>query len=182
MEKTERIDTAIEKFNKRDFESALQLFLKSIEENPEDFRAYNYAGIIFGMANLTDNAEKYFDKAIELKPEFSDAYSNKGIVLSGKGRHEEALNFFKKAKSISPGNQSNYYNHAVALQECGRIDESLIEFEKTIMINPENAAAHFHLSGTRVSCSEGLAGRQYQNARDASVRLPPPIPLDQWQR
>lgn len=146
MKETKFYDSAVDKFKHRDFNSALQLFLRSIEEDPENFKAYNYAGIIFGMADSTERASKYFDKAIELKPEFSDAYSNKGIVLSGQGRYEEALSFFQKAKSIAPANEMNYYNHAVALQEIGKIHEAICEFRKTIMINKNNAQAHFHLA------------------------------------
>ena len=73
--------------------SATVHFQEAIRINPEDERAYNNLGMIFGQQGNLKAAKNYFEKVLELNPR-SDAFNNLGVVYLNTEHYEKAVRCF----------------------------------------------------------------------------------------
>ncbi len=97
------------KFDKQEYDDAIENYKKAIELEPGSAAAYN----MLGMANRfkygqTRNIEylneevKSFEKAIELDPEYWVAIINLGSTYYTSCHIKRALPFFKRALKLNP--------------------------------------------------------------------------------
>lgn len=146
LENSRLYESAIDKFNEGDYNSALNVFLKLAEEGENDFRVFNYLGVIYSYAGSYENAVKYFRETVKSNPEYANAYSNLGIIHSNLGDFSKAAEYFEKAVEKENNNYLTFYNYGIALKESGKIKEAFEAMKKSVFLNNSFAAAHFHLS------------------------------------
>ena len=67
-------ELGIQAIQEEDYEKAVELFTKAMEENPEDSIGYINFGNLLASMNENDRAERFFQKAITLDEEAATAY------------------------------------------------------------------------------------------------------------
>lgn len=146
MEDSVLYKLAVDKFNSGNYNSALGDFLKLADEGRNDFRVYNYLGVLYSYAQSYENAIKYFRETIDCNPEYANAYANLGIIYNNTTEFDKAGEYFEKSLQTDKSNYLTYYNYGIALKESGKIEDASEAMKKCVSLNNSYAAAHFHLA------------------------------------
>jgi len=113
----------ITEYEKGNYQEAIELYNKGINNNPDDACLFNNRGLAYYSLEQYKKAISDYDKAIELKPDFTDAYYNRGLAYFRKGSyynfepHKKAIEDFTKAIELKPDFVDAYYNRAVTYTE-----------------------------------------------------------------
>lgn len=81
---------------------ALEYVTKYLENNHQDYLAYDKLGLIYLDLGQLDKAKKEFLKALEIKPTYAGGYLHTGEVLKQQGKTNEAIASYQKALEIHP--------------------------------------------------------------------------------
>ena len=87
-------------FARSDYELALFDFNSSVEANPEDYRAYYYAGIVLSIMRRDSEAEAAFDKSLALNMYQPYLYLRRARCYYNMGRFHDALVDLDKARAL----------------------------------------------------------------------------------
>lgn len=101
-----------ERLKMDDYNGAMNDFLKVIELNSNDARAYNNIAHLLHTRHLLDQALSNVNKAIELDSTVSTYYLNRGVIYMSKGNLREALDDFTEAIRINENNADSYKSRA----------------------------------------------------------------------
>jgi tetratricopeptide (TPR) repeat protein len=128
---------AKEQMIKGNFDTALEILDKALEEDPNHIQANYHRGICLAEKRRFDEAIAAFDKTTMLEPKEANAYFNKGKILWNEKRWEEALPALEKA-----------IEHATNLEEPNRASVWLLKAESHYELyldkfheNPEEAGS-----------------------------------------
>ena len=88
-------------FFKKNFNKAIEYYLKTIELRPNDAHAYNNLGNSYKEIKNYSKAINAFQNAIILKPDYASAHYNLGIVYQKNKNFEIALDSYRKAARLS---------------------------------------------------------------------------------
>jgi tetratricopeptide (TPR) repeat protein len=128
---------AVKQFNYMEYERALQLFEKFLNQKiiHEDIYRLSIASAI--------NIRK-FEKALEYHLELSSAselnsddYCNLGLIKGYLNKHEESYEAFEKSLSLNSKNIHTLNNRGYFLNVQGRYDEAIQDFDFAILIDPD---------------------------------------------
>lgn len=78
------------------------MYNKTIQLNPDDFRAYVNKGIVLGILKKYNLALKAFDAALKLNINDYKAHLNKGLTLEKLGKYDLSLESYNKALELEP--------------------------------------------------------------------------------
>jgi hypothetical protein len=94
-------------FRKGDFDEAIELLTKAIEQNAHDSEAYLYRGqaYITKGSEFSGPAIADYSEAIRLSPEDCEAYYNRAIAYRRKGESTKALQDDMMARRLDPAAQ-----------------------------------------------------------------------------
>ncbi len=92
--------------NNKDFDIAIEYFLKSIEANPDFSRPLNNLGNTYLLQNRYDDAIPYLRKAIDAEPNWYLPYKNLGLAYFNQGNNGQAV--IEWEKSIKLGLNEEY--------------------------------------------------------------------------
>ena len=79
------------------WDRAIELFTKSLVDNPSFFVAYHNRAIAFSKKGEYDKSIEDLKKAVQLNPDYPDAYGLMGLVYEIKKDYAAALNAYKEA-------------------------------------------------------------------------------------
>ena len=79
------------------WDSAIALFTKSVQDNPNFFVAYHNRAIAYSKKGDYDKSIQDLKKAIELNPDYPDAYGLMGLVFEIKKDYTSALKVYREA-------------------------------------------------------------------------------------
>lgn len=88
-------------YNNNDYQGALDFANKLIEQNKNNYEAYNLRGIARISLYDFDDVASEFTKAIELNPNYAVAHYNRGSIRYEAGYYEEALKDLQNSKKIA---------------------------------------------------------------------------------
>ena len=88
-------------FFTKNFNKAIEYYLKTIELRPNDAHAYNNLGNSYKEIKKWSNAINAFQNAIILTPDYASAHYNLGIVYQKNKNFEIALDSYRKAARLS---------------------------------------------------------------------------------
>ncbi len=71
-----QIEKALELFNKKEWEKAIDAFSSILENETEDASLYNSLALCYYNKNDSEQAEKFFLKALEINPKLAEIYIN----------------------------------------------------------------------------------------------------------
>jgi tetratricopeptide (TPR) repeat protein len=93
-----------EAFDRRDFETALELFRAILLEHPGYADVRHYVGLCLAFMGRTEEALAELDEAIAANPTYVEAHINRALVLQELGRYDEARYAFDRAVEFeTPG-------------------------------------------------------------------------------
>lgn len=105
------IESAEEALKNGNPEEAMTIINGILAENPQNAKALNLKGKIFGMGmNQIDSALVYLNRALEIEPDFISALENAGVAYALKRDYEKALHHLLKAYELTADNQSIIQN------------------------------------------------------------------------
>ncbi|MCC5943978.1 MAG: tetratricopeptide repeat protein [Bernardetiaceae bacterium] len=152
----------------------IPVYLRKIEENPEDYEAYFGLGLAYQELENYKEAEKYYQKAIDIKPNLYEAWYNLGIVYDDLQAYEKAIEAYQKAIDIKPDYDWAWNNLGLVYSAFAQFGKGLKEYEKAIEafqkaidIKPDKHEAWYNLGNVYNSLQAyEKAIEAYQNAID----------------
>lgn len=106
----------IEYMQHNQYQKAVELCDKYIEEHPADSLAYLCHGTAKNDLKLYEEAIKDFDESIRLNPNDATAYNNRGLAKNNLKRYEEAIKDYNEAVRLEPNNALYLQNKFVTEQ------------------------------------------------------------------
>jgi tetratricopeptide (TPR) repeat protein len=79
------------------WDRAIEMFTKSIQDNANFFVAYHYRAIAYSKKGEYDKSIEDLKKAVQLNPDYPDAYGLMGLVYEIKKDYPAALGVYKEA-------------------------------------------------------------------------------------
>jgi stress-induced-phosphoprotein 1 len=79
------------------WDTAIEWFTKSIQENPNFHQAYHFRAIAYSKRGEYDKSIEDLKKAVQLNPDYPDAYALMGLVYEIKKDHAAALKAYQEA-------------------------------------------------------------------------------------
>lgn len=121
---TARCQLGVALLRRRHAKEALSAFDATLELDPDQPLALNYAGLLNAEAGNLANAESLFRRLILVAPQLAKAHENLGLVVAKQGRPEEALAHYDEAMKLDPSSASAHRNAALACEQLGQMDEA----------------------------------------------------------
>lgn len=109
----------------KDTTSAILYYQRTIEVDPEYYRAYINLGAEYAEKGYLDDAIKYFTKAIDINPKEAAGYSNLGAAYAQQGYLDKALVILEKAISINPEIADTYANIGLVHWQKGNREKAI---------------------------------------------------------
>ena len=148
-------DKAAEYFNNKDYQNAINEYLK-VQPPTSD----SMLGVASAYQNLGDTGKaiEYYQKAFQLKPNDSDIAYYIGVLYAEEENYGAAEEFLKKSVALNKNNQkaadylssivqqqnSDSLNLAISLYESEKYDESLALLNKLLATDTQNAYAYYY--------------------------------------
>ena len=101
---------------------------------PNDARAYNNRGCLFGFMEKFDKSISDLNKALKKNNRLLPAYCNRGIVYLKMQRFERAIRDFTTAIQFQPDFGDAYYYRGFARKAKGDIPGSVVDFTQAIAL------------------------------------------------
>jgi len=125
---------------------AKNFYLKAINTDIENYKAFFGLGTCFMEAGFFDMALENYEKVIQIKPNFFEVHNNVANIYRKIGKFKEAEQSFLKALNLKPDSALILRNFGVLQQELGRVNEAEINFIRAIELEPLNVEAYRNLS------------------------------------
>lgn len=135
----------IESYNLNDYEKAENYFLKAVQLNHSEYKAYNnLANIEFSRKNHEKSIE-YYQKAIKHNSEYPEAYHNLALVYKDKNDLKKQRKYLIKAIKLDPLNSGLYCDLALNYYNGEMPEQAKLNFEKVITLDKYNFNANYNL-------------------------------------
>lgn len=121
---------------------AVDMFVKSIKDNPEFDTAHYHLGATYFDLGKYDEALDCFQKAVRFNPTNEGAYEGLGNALYQLRRYKEAIEQYTKALKMAPRNPRVYFFLAGSLFELQRFEEAITAYTNAVRLDPGNAKYH----------------------------------------
>lgn len=142
----EKADKAFNKaFKTGDFSTALKLYRKLADKDPNDYESLHNIGFIFLSVKQGAEAIDYFIKANNIH-ESPIHWNNLGRAYQQVKKYSEAQDAYTKAMQLDMNDPMPWYNLTVCLREMGNVEESITELEKLIQAHPSHAGSNNDLA------------------------------------
>jgi len=142
----ETFELGVKNHQKKNFETAGNLYKEILKTNPNHFGSIFYLGSLLVQTKRFNSAKSLLQKAIQIKTNYAPAYSNLGGALKELGEYEEAIEHCQKAIQIDPNYADAYNNLGASLKELGELQKAVDSYQKAIQIQPNFEDAHINLS------------------------------------
>ncbi len=144
-------------FEARDWDRAIAIFGQVLNENPDDWLAWQRLGHSHLRIGQTTEAFECLKRAVRIKPDFGSGWRDLGWTtlsqaadyeVGGSSYRERASTaeaYLKKALTYSPNDPDawHYYGMAVGVQD--RHAEAIDAFKKSLQLSPNDAVVLFAL-------------------------------------
>jgi serine/threonine protein kinase len=154
------------------FESALEMFDRAIELNPQHINSLNNRSVALRRLGRCAEALVCIDKALEIHPNNAQAWANKGNVLGDLGDMQNELVCIDRALEISPEEPRLWHNKAALLHNLHREEEALQYLDRFLQVDENSSTAWT----TKAAIHNSL--RQFDLALKAANRAAALNPLD----
>lgn len=121
------------------FESAIKLFKKTTELQPENPYAWYNKGIAERQLGLDEEALEDFRKSVEVDSTYKKGWLNLATTKKHLTDYEGAFIDYRKALSLDPNYQEAYYNLALMFELYDKKDSACIFYQKALELGSKNA-------------------------------------------
>lgn len=133
------------KYQKKNYDGAIELMKKCHKLNPSDAEVLNNLGLVLQETGQVDEAIVYYEEALYHDPRLCSAHYNLGIAFQRKEQYDKAISCYQRTLECDPDFTDAYYNLGIAFQENGQYDKATDCYQEALRHNPENADLYFNL-------------------------------------
>ncbi|MBW1706638.1 MAG: tetratricopeptide repeat protein [Deltaproteobacteria bacterium] len=133
--------------NRRDYETAIFLHERFLENEPGNALALYHLGYAYGQTGDHLKEVSYYEKALSFGFRSGHFFYNLGMAYGELNDIEKSVSAFRKALEIDPYSADYHFGLAMACYKRGLADKTAEkEFLKAIKIDPEHVKARLFLS------------------------------------
>ena len=125
----------------KQFDSALEIFNRVLEIDPNYIKALEARAVIYMQKNELELAQNDLEKAISIEPENARLYFRLGQIYYRKKDLDKALELFTKAIDLEPTYPAAYMARSQVLREKGLEEAADLELDKAVAVQRELAKA-----------------------------------------
>jgi tetratricopeptide (TPR) repeat protein len=153
------------------YKEARNYFQKTINQDPDYFKAYNKLGIVYLKLDKKKEAIDAFRKAVNLKSNYTKAYNNLGIAYGKSDMYEDALSAFQRALTLRPDYAKAYNNIGVIYYEQGMYNKAIEAFNNALELKShyENATQNLELTHLAMSDKDSRCDEMFYTIYDSST-------------
>ena len=129
-----------DKYEKADYQGAIQAFNEAIQLNPNYSEAYNNRGNARFQSGDNEDAIADYNQALRINPNYADAYTNRGTIRSLLGDNQGAIADYNQALRINPNDAQAYNNRGVDRSKSGDNEGAVADFNEALRIDPNYEA------------------------------------------
>ena len=141
-----KAEKAIEAYNKKDYQKAIDLFSSVLETGEPSAELYNNIALCYSNTGDMDKAEKNFLKAQELNPKLPQIYINLADIYYKKKEYMNGIELLSQGIYEIPDNLVLRHYLARFYMEDVRLDLAIDELYKILDEQPENFDAYYDLA------------------------------------
>jgi len=123
------VDLAIVLMENHQFQDALPLLLRAVNQNPSDWNIWYMAGQCYRFLNNIDGAITFLSHAVELGADHPSAFLALGIAYQLRNRWAEAIEAFRRAIDIDPDYELAYNSLALTQKKAGDLAKALYNYD-----------------------------------------------------
>jgi tetratricopeptide (TPR) repeat protein len=158
---------ARDEFVKGNFAKAEELYLKFVEQHPDNIVALANLGVAqFRQGKLTA-AQLALERAVKADPNDAFSLTTLGAVMIEQGRIEDAISYLERSNASVADDPITLNYLGVASSQLGQFGKAEQSLRRAITVKPDYAEAHFNLAviyATAKPPSIALAKRHYEKA------------------
>lgn len=131
----------------------IALYRAKVEANPDDRKAWQDLGLLYGQLGRRDEAVEAFETVVRLKPDDAQAQAVLGGLYDDMGKFDRAVGPLSRALELetNPGQKKRLAMQvAVVLAKKafndGKLDVAQKEFSEIVALNPDDYVSHFFLA------------------------------------
>ena len=122
----------------KNYNQALQCFLKSKDLNNKEFRAWFNIGFIYWNQNRFAKAIEYFNEAVLINPGHAKSYYYRGNTYASLKKYELALKDFNKAIELNDKDADSYKDRGVIYSQTNQLELALKDYKIAYQLDPES--------------------------------------------
>jgi arylsulfatase A-like enzyme/predicted Zn-dependent protease len=130
-------------FKKREFDNALDSFLKVLEMRQDAFAVINIANSYMGMGDI-EEADKFLTSIIDSIPPDPQLYYVFGNIKNLKEEYDEAIKYYEECIKLNPSSASGYSGLAGTYVALKRFEEAETYLKKAQEFNPTLRNLHYN--------------------------------------
>ena len=146
------IDSANQKWNDSDHEGAINDYLKAIDINPSNWKAYFEMGQVYDELEDWDASLNCYSNAIKINPRNPELYVKRGIYYHLTDNFSSAKNDLEKALELQPENIKALEHLVDNYRKEMGYEEAIKFLDVLIKSNPKNANAYRFRAGLKRFC------------------------------
>jgi Tfp pilus assembly protein PilF len=131
---------------KEDFETALPLIYKVLEEYPNDAATLHFLGYIWLLTGKEAFAYQLFRRALQEMPSNKAVWTSFGRASHELERYDEALNAFLKSAELDPNYALAYSNASATLVQMSKWDDAEKSARMALDCDPRDLNAQMNLA------------------------------------
>ena len=108
---------------------------RSIELNPNYYKALFNMGVVYKKLNKYKKAIEYYNKSIEKNKNYSYSYLNKSAIYIEQGKLKESIKVLTEGIKYNPYAEYLYYNRACCYAKLGKNNMAIKDLRKAILIS-----------------------------------------------
>jgi tetratricopeptide (TPR) repeat protein len=150
----------LERFERGDYEGAIESFRRLTELDPENVRAYVSIGSAYLRLERVTEAANSFRRALAIDPNDASAHVGLGQSMKLGGDPDGALEELARAAELDPTNVDAHFTTSLIHRELGDVDLELAALEAAVVADPRHSVAQSRLADiylTNGLYQEGIA-------------------------
>ena len=129
----------------RDFELAIRLFKRLIQEFPDNLELLHELATTYIRSEQDEQALAIYQQILQKDRNDYGALIGLGGIYRRMGRFEESVNVLERALSLDGDSVQTFYTLGFTYKQMGRFDDALECFDHVIEQNPGDILAYNHL-------------------------------------
>jgi tetratricopeptide (TPR) repeat protein len=121
---------------KGDLGEAKQLFLRSLELDPNNWDAQYNLGLVYYKEKNYKKAEQAYLKIVDQKSD-ANLFYNLALTYLKMEKYGETVSFAEKALEANPRDYYSFYLMGIALEEQGKTEEAIEAYKNNLNVNPD---------------------------------------------